>query len=53
MHARIYYITRAVERRREKEGEKKTAQNKRSTWQSVCGGDSQDMKMLGHTYVVL
>lgn len=32
---------------------KKEREKKKSMWQSICGGDDQDMKMLGHTYVVL
>lgn len=39
MHAHIYYITRAVERWRKKESEKM-----KSTWQSICGGDTQRHK---------
>lgn len=50
MHACIYYITRAVEKMKNK---KMKREKRKSTWQSICGGDTQDIKMLGHAYVVL
>lgn len=55
MHARIYYITRAVERleRRRRKRNEREMKTRDQTWQSVCGREDQDIKkMLGHTYVV-